>query len=169
MKRRDIVIGIVILALLGGIIYYRQKNKASDETVVPQTLSVEEQIEDKFKVEIPDDVSKAELNDVGGGDSSGIATKNFTGGRFEASVLADLPQVASVQEFYQAWAVKGVEGEAGYSVVSLGKLKSAKGGWMIDFQSSKDYSEYERFMVTLEKKFDATPETKVLEGIFQAN
>lgn len=157
MKSRDIVIGIVILAVLGGVIYYRQKNQAIDETRVPQTLSIEREMEDKFKLEIPDDVDKVELVDVANGNSSGIATKNFTNGKFEASVLADLPEIKS-NEFYQAWMVKGDQ------MVSLGKMKSAKGGWMIDFESSTDYSDYNQFMITKESKFDNTSETKVLEG-----
>lgn len=165
MKSRDIVIGIVILVVLGGVIYYRQKNKAMEQSLVPQTLSIEEQMEDRFKVEIPDDASKTELTDVTLGNASGIAIKSFTNGKFEASVLADLPEVAS-GEFYQAWVVKGQRGSSDYSLVSLGKMKSAKGGWMIEFQSTTDYSSYEMFIVTKEKKFDNTPETTVLEGSF---
>lgn len=165
MKSRDIVIGIVILAVLGGVIYYRQKNKALEETLVPQTLSIEEQIEDKFKVEIPDDASKTELTDVTSGNSSGIAIKSFTNGKFEASVLADLPEVSG-GEFYQAWVVKGEKGSPDYSMVSLGKMKSAKGGWMIDFTSTTDYSGYSKFLVTKEKVFNNTPETTILEGSF---
>jgi hypothetical protein len=165
MKTRDIVIGIVVLLILGGVIYFRQKNKTSSETTVPPTSTVEQKMEDKFHVQIPDDVSKAELKDSTGGNSTGIATKNFNNGKFQASVLADLPEAKS-GTFYQGWMTKGDEGSKDYSTVSLGKLKSAKGGWMVDFESSTDYSDYTRFMVTEEKKFDNTPETKVLEGSF---
>jgi len=165
MKTRDIVIGVIVLAILGGIIYFRQKNVATEETMVPDISVTEQKMEEKFRVQIPDDVSKAELTDVSGGNSSGIATKKFDNGKFEVSVLADLPS-AMTGEFYQAWIVKGSEGDEDYSAVSMGKMKSAKGGWMIDFESSTDYSDHDNFIITLEKKFDATPETTVLEGSF---
>src|SRR3989338_5468722 len=40
MTRRDIVIGLIILVLLGGVIFYRQKQRSSEEEMrVPETLS----------------------------------------------------------------------------------------------------------------------------------
>src|SRR3989344_5249560 len=79
MKRRDIVIGSVILLLLVGVIYWNRRNRRLEELKVPETLtkSVEETLEDKFKIEIPEDIDKAELKDVLGGTASGIATRKF--------------------------------------------------------------------------------------------
>jgi hypothetical protein len=157
MKRKDIVILIVLLVVFVGVFYLRQKARSSEQIRVPESLFTEKQFEDKFKIQIPDDVDKVELFDLSGGNSSGIATKSFKDGKFEASVLADLPE-PSAGEFYQAWLAGDGEN------VSLGKMKSAKGGWMVEFESKKDYSSLNTFMVTSEKKFDLTPETKVLEG-----
>ena len=165
MKTRDIVIGVVILLVLAGVIYYRQKQKNLPETTVPEAVSVEKQMEDKFHVQIPDDVSKPELKDQTGGNSTGIATENVVNGKYQASILADLPE-PTAGKFYQGWVEKGTKGNSDYSLVSLGKLKSAKGGWMIDFESSKDYSDHKTFIVTMESKFDSTPETTVLQGNF---
>jgi len=165
MNRRDIVIGIIILILVAGVVYWRQRNKKVEEFKVPETLSVEKSIEDKFKIEIPEDVEKAELRDVSGGNASGIATRKLDKGTFNLSVLVDLPDPER-GKFYEAWLIKSEEGKVDYSLVSLGKLWLAKGGWMIDFKSQKDLSEYNKILVSLEEKSDKTLEKRILEGSF---
>ena len=165
MKRRDIVIGIVILALLAGVTYWR-RNRASEEAlVVSETLSVEDQIEQRFNLEIPEDVDRAELTDTTGGNASALATKKFEAGSFSHSVLADLPD-PTTGTFYQGWISKGEEGSEDFKLVSTGRLSIAKGGWMLDFSSKTDYSEYSKVMITEEKVNDSTPEKTILEGNF---
>ncbi len=163
MKTRDIIIGVVVLALLAGFVYYRNNKK--ETPTVPPVVSNEKTLEDKFKIQIPDDVDKADLKAADGGSASGIATKDFTDNKFTSSVLADLP-VPAAGEFYQAWLVKGETGSSDYAVVSLGKLKTAKGGYLLDYSSKADYPDYKKVIVTLEKKSDNTPEKTVLEGSF---
>jgi len=165
MNRRDIVIGAVVLLAVAGLIYWRQVSRKTEQQTVPETLSVEDKIEDKFKYQIPDDVEKAELKDVAGGDASAISTRKFENNKFTSAVLADLPDPAT-GSFYQGWLVKGEEGKEGYAVVSLGRLQVAKGGWMVDFSTATNYSDYDKVLITLEKTFDKTPETKILEGSF---
>src|SRR3990167_6785957 len=134
MKRRDIVIGILILAIVGGVIYWRQRSLPSEEMKVPETLSLEDTLEEKFKIEIPEDVDKAELKDVTGGSASAIAIRKFENNKFTHSILADLPD--------------------------------PKAGWMLEFESSTDYSDYNKVVVTSEKVADKTPEKHILEGSF---
>ena len=160
MNKRDIVIGLVILAALAGFIYFRQKNiRKSQELTTPQTLSLEDQLEDAFKVKLPEDVDKAELMDVAGGTASGIATRKFESGKFTHAVLADLPDTAA-GAFYQGWLVMGD------NVLSTGRLREAKGGFILEFESNKDYSGYNKVVVSLEEKADAAPEKHILEGSF---
>jgi hypothetical protein len=165
MKRKDIVIGLGILVLLAGAIYLRQQSSVQEETIVPETLSSEQVFEEKFNIQIPEDVDKAELKDISGGSGSGIATRKFDGGKFTSSVLVDLPD-ADQGSFYEGWLVRGEEGSDDYSLLSTGKLRLAKGGWMSDFTSSSDLSDHSRVVVSLEKTFDKAPEDKVLEGSF---
>lgn len=166
MNRRDIVIGAAVLLAIVGIIYWRQSSKEEiSEVPAPETLSVEDKLEDKFKYDIPEDVDKAELKDVSGGNASAIATRKFEGEKYSSTILADLEDPAS-GAFYQGWLMKGEEGKEGYSVISLGKFTIAKGGWMLDYSSKNDYSDFDRVVVTLEKVFDNTPEKKILEGRF---
>ena len=165
MNRRDIVIGLVILAALAGIIYFRAKRETPQELTVPQTLSTEDTLEQKFGLTLPEDVERAELNDVTGGDGSGIATRKFENGRFTHTVLADLPD-PSAGFFYEGWLVRGNSGDANFAFISSGKMKLAKGGYLLEFGSSSDFTSYNNVVITQEKVFDATPETHILEGSF---
>src|SRR3989344_1302747 len=100
MNRRDIVIGAVVLLAIAGLIYWRQVSKKVSTQTVPETLSVEDKIEDKFKYQIPDDVEKAELKDITGGDASAISTRKFENNKFTSTILADLPDPVP-GSFYQ--------------------------------------------------------------------
>src|SRR3972149_15484 len=166
MNRRDIVIGVIVVVLVAGGLYVRQRSRTQEETRVPETLSsVEEQIEDKFKVDIPEDVDKAELKDTSGGSASAIATRKFENNRFELSILADMPD-PSTGKFYQAWLTKGGRDREEFSQVSLGRLILAKGGWMLNYSGDKDYSDHAKVIVSSEGVSDATPEQIILEGSF---
>ncbi|OGM19745.1 hypothetical protein A2686_05325 [Candidatus Woesebacteria bacterium RIFCSPHIGHO2_01_FULL_38_10] len=158
MNKKDIVVGLMILVLLAGAVYLRQRG-GEEELKVPQTLSTEDKIEEKFNLVIPEGVDKAELKDVSGGTSSGLATRKFEKSVFEHSILADLPDPES-GKFYEGWLVKGGE------LISTGKLKIAKGGWMLNFSSKTNYSDYSKVVVTIEEKEDKTPEKYILEGSF---
>ncbi len=159
MERRDIVIGFIILAALAGFIYFRSRREAPEELQVPQTLSVEDQLEQAFGFDIPEDVDKAELKDVTGGNATGIATRKVDAGKFAHTVLADLPDPES-GTFYEGWLVKDD------NVISTGRLRVAKGGYLLEFQSATDYSEYNNVVITLEKVADSVPEKHILEGSF---
>ncbi len=164
MKARDVVIGFVVLVILiGGALWIRKaKNKV--ETPVP-TPNITERISKTFNLEIPDDVDKAELTDVSGGDGSGVATRKFETGIFSHAVLADLPE-PTPGYFYEGWLVRGKVGDSNFSYFSTGKLGIAKGGYLLNFASAKDYSDYTKVVVTLEKVNDKTPEQHILEGSF---
>jgi len=167
MKRRDIVIGIAVLGVIGSVLLWRQRTQKEEAIQIPepQTLSVETTLEDKFNTQIPDDVEKAELKDVVGGTGSAVATRKFENNTFTHSVLADLPDPES-GKFYQAWLVKGNLGEEGYAQVSTGRVVMGKGGWKVDYKSQADLSENNKVVISLETRDDNTIETKVLEGSF---
>src|SRR5687768_10965514 len=116
MKGRDILLGFGVLALIAGVVYYRQKNQTVTP-VISETPSTEQKLEDKFNIEIPDNADKAELTDVSGGTGSGIVTKVFDAGKFKSSVIADLPEPAA-GETYQVWLSKGEEGATDFSRIS---------------------------------------------------
>lgn len=161
MKKRDVVIGLIILAGLAGIIFWARKPQETLE--VPHIPSVEEKMEGIFNLEIPEDTEKAQLEDVSGGDASGIATRSYENGGFSHVVLADLPDPEE-GFFYQGWLVRGAIEDKDF--ISTGKMVLVKGGYLLEFESDIDFSEYEGVVISLEKIDDKEPEKHILEGQF---
>jgi len=62
--------------------------------------------------------------------------------------------------------VRGRQGDENFAYISTGRLTLAKGGYMLEFESSRDYSEYSEVVVTLEAVDDKKPEKHILEGSF---
>ncbi|OGM11123.1 hypothetical protein A2W13_02980 [Candidatus Woesebacteria bacterium RBG_16_36_11] len=165
MNRRDIVIGFIILAVVAGIIYFVRRPKTTPIETPVATPSFEEQFENKFNTQIPENLEKAELKDVTGQDNSGLATRNFENGTFSLTVLADLPDLES-NNFYEAWLSRGTVGQSNYSLISIGKLQIAKGGFLLDFNSNTNYSDYQEVIVSQETKLGNTPAKIILDGSF---
>jgi len=122
---------IVIAALL---VFVLPKFKKNNTPVVPQeTPGIEERIEEKFNgLIIPDDEEKTELKNVSGGEGIGIATRN--------EILADLPPLGP-GESYQALISNGSK------TVLLGSMRLAKGGYIIEYDSTK-YPGYNQIIVS---------------------
>jgi len=153
VKTRDAVIGfIVLVVLITGAVLIRNSRKNKLALPLP-TLTVEQKVTDKFGgLVIPADVDKADLTDVSGTGGLGIATRKFANGRFELTVLADLPDPRPGVS-YKVFLFKDD------ASIPVGTLRVAKGGYLVDFVSSRDYSDYSKVVVTLEN-------TNVLEGSF---
>lgn len=163
MSRRDLIIGIVVLALVAGFVYWRQSRTPTVPEVSP-TPSAQERLEDRFNITIPEEVEKTELSDVSDLGVSGVATRLFEEDTFTLTVLADLPD--QEQGFYQAWIQTGEEGEEDFERLSIGRLQVAKGGYLLEFSSNIDYSSYDRVIVSQETTADNEVEEVVLEGSF---
>lgn len=159
MKARDVVIGFVVLVVLvgGGLLY---KNAKKGKISVPAPTPNFQEVESKFPgLSVPANADKASLTDVSGGTGMGEGIRGIENGMLSLTVLANLDS-PKPGYFYQAWLVNGD------SYISLGKMELAKGGYLVDFSSSKYYSDYKKVVVTEEKVFDSTPETHILEGSF---
>jgi hypothetical protein len=150
-SRRDVAIGFIIIILIVVGAFYYKKNK-SPKLPISSTPSVEYQkdFEDKFKFDIPDNSNSIELKDVSGGDARGIAT--------EKEILVDVND-PDVGYFYEGWLEKD------NNLVSVGMLRVAKGGWLLEYDRSK-YEGYKKLIISLEKLNDQKLEKKVLEGTF---
>lgn len=149
MNRRDVVIGLGVIAVLAVVIYFWQRPREPEELRVPQTLSVEDQIEEAFDLEIPEDVEKVELVDITSSGYTAMATRKYENGRFELNILADLPEGKYTAE------IMNEEGEAKL----LGNLRIAKGGYLLELQTSQDLRDYSKVRVKMGDK-------EVLEGKF---
>lgn len=151
MNKRDIVIGLGVLAVVAGVVYFWQRPDEQVELPVPDTLSVEDILQDRFDIQIPEDAERAELTDRTDGDASAIAIRSFEQGMFEFTILADLPDPET-----GSYTVRVTRDD---DVLGLGTLSLAKGGYMLNYQSQSDLTQYNLVQVLLGSEV-------VLEGSF---
>lgn len=164
-KERWIAVALILL-IIGGVVYLRGRNKAkiSEQQEVGEGVEIEDKASEFAKmlgVTLPDDVEKISLNDVTGGASTGIATRKAEANKFVHSVLAALPDPEKGY-WYEGWLVR----EDPFAVMYTGRLTMAKGGWVLDYTSGQNLSDYPKVVVTKEKVNDQRPEAHVLEGSF---
>ena len=116
----------------------------------------------RFGVVLPDNLERAELKDVTGGVGGGIATRSYTDGKFELTILAELPD-PKVGQWYEGWLVR----QEPAAIIYAGKLGIAKGGFLLEFTDKMDWRDHAQVIVTVEERNDRKPETHVLEGEFR--
>jgi len=161
MKKQDIVFGsFLLLIVLVTYFYFKNQSNLSVPTEPVPTVSLDEKVEGRFDTKLPENVEKTELKPLALGSSFAAATREYVNGQFNLAILADLPDPEAGQ-FYQAWLTVG-DGQQ----LSLGKLRQAKGGWLLEFSSNVDYSKHNDVAITLESTLDTTPEKTILQGSF---
>jgi len=146
VRGRDVLtVFIVILVIVAAVLLVKNRAKIAQKVSPTPTPSIQQQIKNKFSnLIIPQGEPNIDLKDVSGGAGMGIATKN--------EILADLPDLAKGQ-VYQGY----LENSLG-KIVLLGALKSEKGGWILNYDSSK-YPGYNKIIVAVGTKH-------ILEGSF---
>lgn len=165
MNKRDIVIGLVVLIILTVAVYLVRRPKAPELSLDETSGESQRIVESKFNLTIPENVKKIDLTNVAGYKSHAIATRKYVNGLFTHTILSDLPDPA-FGTFYQGWLVRGKAGEPNFAAISTGKLELGKGGYILNFESKTNYSDYKGVVITLEKVDDSTPEAYVMEGSF---
>lgn len=135
MKTRDIIIGFVFLVILIAGILWIYKAKSVKKTATPlPTPNITSKVKGTTSTfNVPDGVEKAELEDVSGGNSYGVATRT--------EVVANLPVPESGKK-YSVWLMN-----SNGKTVSIGNLWESKGGWILEYNSSK-YPGYNKVIVT---------------------
>lgn len=153
MGKKGLLTGIFLILVIVGIAFGIKKAKNTPQIVSPfPTTGIVEEIERNFNLTIPSDVEKADLNRVGDVEGMGLATRKFEEGRFEVTILADLPETESARP-YHSW----LENGAGEKVI-LGDLRFAKGGYLLDFESNLDLTDFKKVIIA--------QEANILEGSF---
>ena len=136
MGRKEVFIGLFVILVILGITFGIKKAKDSKVQPLEIPIQVEtRELENKFKLSIPGGVEKISLRATEGNEGMGIATRN--------EILADLPDLPSGQ-YYQGW-LKNSSGKT----ILLGKLEKAKGGYLLEFSSEKNYFDYKKVEVRL--------------------
>jgi hypothetical protein len=165
-RSRNILVGVVvvIILILIAIFVIRRSQEAANllkvNTHLPTPVSqFQQSLQDNFGITVPPTAIKSDLKDVSGGSQMGLATVDKQNSQNTYTVIANLEDPTSGY-FYEAWLVNGTD------TIPLGKLNVAKGGWLINYSSSKDVSDHKTVWITLEKVDDNTPEKHILEGSF---
>jgi len=145
IKRVVLVFVILVIIIVGALLASQKiKNNRISISLPEATPTVEQRIEEKFKgLVIPDDAEKIELRNVSGEEGMGIATRN--------EILADLPNLQK-GESYQVLLGNGTK------TILLGSMRQAKGGYLLEYDSSK-YPGYNQIVVVRGAKH-------ILEGSF---
>ena len=146
MGRKEIFVGLFVILVVLGIIF--GVKKAKDSKVKPLNIPTPvatQNLETRFKLTIPSDVEKINLQVAFGFEGQGMATRKFANGVFSHIIIADLPEPALGS--YQAWLVKDDN-----TKISTGTLRLAKGGYVLEFTSNTDYSDYKKVEVRLNDK-----------------
>ena len=157
----------VVLLMVGGFLVLKNRQNVKpldDKAVTGEGVEIEERASEFAKqmgITLPLDVQKAELKDVSGGTGSGLATRKFAGGEFSHSVLAALPDPED-GTWYEGWLVRSEP----MNIVFTGRLRMAKGGWVLDYTGTQDLTDHGKVVVTRERVDDRKPETYLLEGNF---
>jgi len=166
MKTRDVVIGLIVLIILISGALIIRNNRKTQKSTLPLPTPNFQNVESKFpSLNVPANADRINLNGVLDGTGNGGAFRTFSNGKFAFTVMADLPS-PKAGYFYQGWLERGNLGDPNFAFVSTGKLSLAKGGYLTEFGANKDYSDYKKVVVTIEKVFDNTPEQHLLEGSF---
>lgn len=164
-KTRDVLVGVAVLIifiLIAIFLIRRNPNTSVSDLNSPLPTPVsafQQNLQNNFGITVPSSALKSDLKDVTGANQIGLVTLDKTSGNNIYTVIANLENPASGY-FYQAWLVNGND------TISLGKLVVAKGGWLVNYTTSKDLSDHKSVWVTLEKTNDNTPEKHILEGSF---
>ena len=143
--RNEFIAFIIMVAIIAGVLYVKNRNKSTPTVVPTAPPSVQLQLQNKFNgLTVPTGAGSIELKDVSGGTGMGIATKT--------EILADLKSLSAGQS-YQAYLA-----DPSGKTVLLGTLKMSKGGWILDYDSSK-FPGYNKIIVS-------QGNTHILEGSF---
>lgn len=160
MKRNEIIVGGVLLAVVGFFLIRSQtpdKTPEIEENVPIDSQETENHLEQVLGRTLPDDAEKLTLKGDNG--QTAIATRKEDNGVVEFTILADLAD--SEDGIYQVWA-----GSSNDTLHSLGTLTAAKGGYLFEYRQTSELSNFNNVVISLEKKVDQDMEDKVMEGSF---
>ena len=105
---------------------------------------------------------RADLEDVSGGNATGIAQATFLEGNYTLVVVFDGLVDPEGSDFYEGWIVRQGENQ---SVVSTGVVSKKDGVYKNLFISEKDLSDHTFYVLTIEPDDgDPAPADHILEG-----
>jgi hypothetical protein len=165
MKTKTIILIVIILiAIIGGAIYYSQTIEKDMESVMGPTEEQKETEEEGILEILMSDPQTEVINlePVDQSDSSGKAYRLVKGGKLYHAVVANMPDPSGDNK-YEGWLVQ----PSPLKFFSTGVMeKNEQGSWVLEFEVDGAFSEYYRVVITLETIVDPVPEKHIIEGDF---
>lgn len=167
------VIFVAVILLIGGFVLYTQtqtpqtttpRNKASQSTgeftdTGGDPLENQDLLDDL--INDPNSLSGT-LEDVSGGNSSGIAYVLRKDGKLWHTVNANLPE-PPLGTVYEGWLVNKTPALAFFSTGLLEKQDN--GAYTLSYTNQSPFFGYDEVVVTIESEVDEIPEEHILEGV----
>lgn len=167
-KQNWLTIAAIVLVVAGlGVFLYRQSQQPAPEVEIidqeDEARAKADQFLQNLDVTIPDGATRINLKDIADVGGAGIVTRNQQAGMIAQSILVSLPD-PQPGEHYEAYLVADDEAVAD---LYLGKLRSLKGGWNLDYRLSQQQAEsYKTVQITRETSDDRQKETVLMEAAF---
>ncbi len=154
-----LVLGLVIVGLL-----MWRKGQSEDQPVAD--IASEEEVEQRVNhlleqanISLPENSERINLRALEGVEATGVVSLSKDENETRVAVIASLPENES--ENYVVWMVGD-----GVDALKLGRLRLAKGGYLLDQSVSEDLRQYERVLIGKESDL---PDSPLLSGDLPAD
>lgn len=164
-----VAIGVVVFAI--GFVWLRSNDNQEDIVdemagdLFADSAEVLETDTEPPEPIVMEEKETIDLEDVIGGDSTGVATREIQDGLFRHTVKATLPEPAE-NEFYEGWLVRNTP----FDFFSTGDMVTiSTGEYVLEWFGEKEetYADYTQVVITLEPDDgDPAPAAHILEGEF---
>ncbi|MEX2008269.1 MAG: anti-sigma factor [Candidatus Spechtbacterales bacterium] len=170
---RILVVIFIAIALVIGV-YYVVGQIQEDEALLPEGLpdvstennpNANTTTDDSAllaDIRRDDAFDEADLQAVDGSASSGIGYRRIDNSRLKHVVVAVMPAPGE-GSVYEGWLVR----PSPMDFFSTGVMhQQSDGSWLLEFTATEPFPDYVRVVITEETQVDETPETHVIEGVF---
>jgi len=176
-----IILGIIVLIVAVGAVFMFLAREPEDKDAMEESLTMmmkdKELTKDTMMKEMDDVMMKdmmtmtyeysGQLQDVTGGNASGVAKANFTDGTY--SLLATFENLPDPEgtDFYEGWIVR--RGDA-FDVISTGKVEKTDDVYTNMYSSGDDLTDHDFYVLTIEPNDgDPAPAGHIVEGVMKKN
>jgi len=154
-----VVLGLVIVAL---IMWRQQQTAPENQQALAEQMQLAQEVDqflDEQGITLPSDGDRANLKAVEGVVGNGVAVRMVEDDKTEYTLIANLaePDMGG----YFGWLSDGTE------YLSLGRMRSGKGGFILDYTLLQSGDQFNRVIVSQEEAPDQSPSSIVLEGAFE--
>lgn len=161
MNNKLVPVIVVALLAIGVAWYFLFFNNQPTDQVVPNSVSNTMPAEGELPID--PNTKEINLNDVTGGNSTGVATILRRDGTVFHTVTATMPALEG-NNVYEGWLVR----KSPFAFISTGVMtQEQENEFSLVYENLEtDLLNYDQVVITLETVVDETPEEHIIEGSF---